>query len=386
VYNFKQDSANNSIKQKRITIENDWRNNKDTVLQNPITIPVIFHLMKRSSNKYPKVKDIEDQLNLVNIIFNRILEENGLNKKKVNKNIPAEKLAAKLDLSFCFAKSTLAQNQSIIVSNNTAKEWKISDKITDVNIGGSKIIEPAKAINIYLADIKDNLAGFAQMPGGDPLTDIIVIDYDYFGISNDKSNPYRAGKTLPHLIGSYLGIKELWNEYEKCVDDGVDDTPIHNSPNFDEVGEGHISTCEGYPVEMVMNLMDNTHDDNLTLFTHGQKKRVHYMLSSKGPRNSLAKSNLCVQNLESRSFAKFDFNIHPNPSQDHIYIELLGNSNKNTTFSIFDITGNIKRKLSISSSGDNSTYLDISELKAGFYSIRAIQGNEKITKSFIVVK
>jgi hypothetical protein len=386
-YNHQRETKNSSIKESRDEIERKYNSYKDEIEFKSISIPVIFHLMKNKANKYPKIKDIEDQVNLINIIFNRVLEENPINKKKINRNTPAEKYAAKLDLNFCLVKTVSGQYQDINYSTTPAKEWTINDRITELEYGGAKIIQPSNVINIYLADLKDNIAGYAQFPGGDIASDCIVIDYDFFGISNEKDNPYKAGKTLAHLMASYLGLKELWNEYEPCSDDGVDDTPIHNAPNYEEVGDGHISTCDGYPTEMVMNLMDNTHDNNLTLFTLGQKRRVHFMLSSNGPRYSLSQSALCSQNfLEQRTLANFEFTIHPNPSKQFVYIELRGVSENITVINISDISGKIIKRINIPKEDSESTYLNTSDLEAGYYNISAVHGADKLIKSLIIVK
>lgn len=91
-------------------------------------------------------------------------------------------------------------------------------------------------------------------------------------------------------MGSYLGLFELWNEFKHCTDDHVEDTPIHNAPNFmvPSFDERHISICPQGPIdEMFMNYMDNTDDVGSTLFTQGQKSRMKAVLSADGARSGL---------------------------------------------------------------------------------------------------
>jgi hypothetical protein len=136
------------------------------------------------------------------------------------------------------------------------------------------------------------------MPGGPAATDGVVINARYFGIKNDRNDPFGRGKTLTHLVASYLGLYELWNSLEPCFDDRVYDTPVHNDPNAGAGIEGrHVSTCYGHELEMYMNFMDNTEDSLLCMFTRGQVLRMQGMLSEGGPRNGLVANSACTLTL-----------------------------------------------------------------------------------------
>ena len=126
--------------------------------------------------------------------------------------------------------------------------------------GGSTTWDSEKYLNIWVVSFPDSISGYAQMPAGPAVTDGIVIDARYFGKkgTTDKDFPYTEGKTLTHLLGSYLNVYELWSKTRQCGDDGVDDTPIQNAPTLGCVDYRHVSTCDGNPVAMSMNFMDNT--------------------------------------------------------------------------------------------------------------------------------
>ena len=95
------------------------------------------------------------------------------------------------------------------------------------------------------------------------------------------------GKTLTHLVGSYLGLTELWGK-GRCQDDRVADTPVHNAPNHRCPGKGHLTFCEKGAYEMTMNFMDNTYDQCMYMFTNGQALRMQAVLSPDRPRSLLA--------------------------------------------------------------------------------------------------
>jgi hypothetical protein len=141
--------------------------------------------------------------------------------------------------------------------------------------------------------LEKDIAGYAQMPGGPEETDGIVVNSKFFahaGAPVDGMGDYALGRTLAHLMGSYLNLHELWNEAAPCADDYVDDTPIHNAPNHGNGTYKHVSTCEGNPVEMTTNLMDSGNDSTMYLFTHGQAFRMQAALAEGGPRFTLTQT------------------------------------------------------------------------------------------------
>lgn len=89
--------------------------------------------------------------------------------------------------------------------------------------------------------------------------------------------PFDNGKVMTHLLGNYLGLIPLagWGE---CLDDGVDDTPIHNSP-LTVCGEDFkvTSTCD-YQIMLSDNFMSHTADACKSKFTIGQWKRMSHVL------------------------------------------------------------------------------------------------------------
>lgn len=149
-------------------------------------------------------------------------------------------------------------------------------------------------INIWVAELDSGNAGYAHLPGAPSGIDGIVIDPDFFGNEEGTAKaPYTQGKTLVHLMGTYLGLYELWNENEPCKDDLVEDTPLHDGPTSIAVrsdkNSRFVCFCPGTPTAMYMNFMDNSDDSQLSLFTEGQKKRMRAVLTSGGLRNGLAK-------------------------------------------------------------------------------------------------
>jgi len=226
-----------------------------------------------------------------------------------------------------------------------ARTWGMSDSLFRIPTGGSTPWRPQAYCNVWVAALERGVAGFAQMPGGPAVSDGIVIDYRYFahnipGGGAANGHPYLLGRTLTHLMGSYLNLYELWSELTPCGDDYVYDTPIHNAPNDDrgDYRYSHISTCDGNPVEMVCNLMDNAPDAVQYMFTKGQVQRMRATLAVDGPRSQLRNTPTGCSNVapltdafsEDRSdnqspvvSAALNIRVFPNPASERFVLEVL---------------------------------------------------------------
>ncbi|MBK7870729.1 MAG: hypothetical protein IPJ74_08595 [Saprospiraceae bacterium] len=298
-------------------------------------IGVVFHVLYQPGTEYPNLEQVNAQLDALN-------RDYGDNTIQINH--PADTLegfaekAAIIHLSFCLPDKLPANRTAIQFVATDVKEWNTDDAIKSSSRGGSNPIEPKKYLNVWVGNLADKVSGYAQIPGGPEATDGIVIDYDYFGINRAINTPYNSGRTLTHLVGSYLGLHELWNENIRCGDDYVNDTPIHNAPNYFNYPYRHISSCPGYPTEMTMNFMDNTDDAWMYMFTKGQKARVLAMLTAPGPRHGiLMQESKCApesindnlnlagldldQNTSTEDSKPIRINAYPNPAQTQVTLE-----------------------------------------------------------------
>lgn len=262
-----------------------------------VTIPVVIHLVGAASAAITW-EDVQAQLNVLNKDF---YQPEYLSTESAHEAWKAEHFAGKASkpfIRFCLA----AQNPSgkmtpgVVYALSKVASFPVSNAITTSKGGGSPAWNTANYLNIWVAPLENDVAGFAQMPGGPVASDGIVIHTRFFARTNQRNyittDPaianYAFGRTLSHLVGSYLGLYELWNDDQPCADDYVHDTPIHNAPNYEKPGYRHVSTCGDNPVEMTMNLMDNTDDEAQYMFTNGQMMRMYATLAPKGgPRAGL---------------------------------------------------------------------------------------------------
>lgn len=351
------------------------------------TIPVIFHILYTQGQNYPGGVQIQAQLNALNRDFQ--FYEPPAETYLLDKVQQLSNLATTPDLYFCLAASDLDGNsiQPVRYIETAVTAWGTKDSMKFEVMGGSDAWKPEQFLNIWVAHLTDNKAGYAQMPGGPVVTDGIVLDYKYLiGGSNDSlmNQYYSQGKSLTHLAGNYLGLYDLWNESEPCKDDYVDDTPIHNAPNY-FAGDiyYHISLCDTtYQTEMIMNFMDNSDDEVLNMLTQGQKNRIKAVLSSEGARSGLVSGIASCKidearhsenrNIkESASYPKMQ--LYPNPATQSVNLHLTSlQTGKVLCTAVNSLGATVWSETLQVAAGSQSFRVDCSAWVSGAYIIKAV--------------
>lgn len=256
-------------------------------------IPLVFNIVLESGRPPITLKEIEDQIEVLNESFNAANTDLGRLPKEFRP------YAANSGLQFCLA----------YIDDDTGLQPAIRQKTTDlenfgdlVNIegkllikysalGGFDAMDPQKYVNIWITELSA-YQGFATLPGeSSPGESGIVIDPDYFGYYPEmpEKQPFNLGKTLVHEMGHYFGLLHTWGLEESCTsDDGIEDTPLQGTIYYGCPSHPQISCGT---VDMFMNYMNFTDDPCLIFFTEGQKKRMDQMINAYYP--TLAQSGFC---------------------------------------------------------------------------------------------
>lgn len=351
-------------------------------------IPVVFHVIQ--SSKKPKINGatIESQLDAINRDFElrRIIQdhENDYTGK-------FKRTASACQIRFCIANSNPDGKETSGVNfiNSSVEIFNDFISMKDDTYGAAPW-NTEEYLNIWICDLGENNKGFAQFPSGPKELDGIVIDRDYVGVLSEGMG-FDNGSTLTHLIGNYLGLLPLWG-LKECADDYINDTPIHNGPNYLKPKSNHVSTCDGYPSEMTMNFMDNTNDDVKYMFTKGQMLRMQATLSAKGPRNllnsnlalcvdekSIANNIATLRELETKSDVNFDISIEPNPAFNEVRIQTSA-IQKKSDLTILNSLG----QLVFTAEEIKSINIDVSDWPRGNYFFHFNNSNSKIVKQISV--
>ncbi|MEM6316225.1 MAG: T9SS type A sorting domain-containing protein [Bacteroidota bacterium] len=349
------------------------------------TIPVVFHILHAEDVQKISAERIHTQLDALNAAF--ALANPIENHPNDPQGIYAKR-AVDTKIRFCLATEDADGNpiSGIQYVPTSVKEWTATEGIKQRE-NGAEAITPDGLLNIWVAALPTDHAGYAQMPErGSSTTDGIVMNYRYVGNTNDQ----KFGLTsLVFCIGQYLNLYPLSGHSLDipCSDDFVDDTPISNSRNSGCPSGNHISLCEykngKFVNEQSMNIMSANTDDNCKyLFTLGQAARMHAVLDSTGARSGLALTpTTCTNELsntttkdrkqppKTTSSTDIRLTIFPNPATDRITLQ-----SEATDISKIELwTSEGKIVLSQSLKNDQVPLretLNISYVPAGFYVIK----------------
>lgn len=336
-------------------------------------LPLVFHILYQPDQPCPKEEQVLSQIEALN----RDFAQSAYKIQQMADTLQGfSKLVEDTFIEFCLATKDQQAAIQYIPSKNAA--WPIEESIKSSS--GVNIWDPQKYINVWVAPLGDNVAGWAQMPGGNPATDGIVIGYKYFGTMGTAQFPYNEGKTLTHLMGNYLGLFDLWSEHNPCQDDLVEDTPIHNAPNTGCAPYLHVSTCDGSPAEMTMNFMDNSYDACLYMFTAGQKKRMRSMLDEGGLRHSLSNTDVyCnLSDLKSSStiltdekLNRLNIQVSPNPVDEQFTLSINNISTTKLDVTVYNSLGKSMYKTKLSpSAGSAQSSIQCGDWPAGVYLVK----------------
>ncbi len=256
------------------------------------TLPIVFHYFLDDGESPPSAQFFMDQLDVLNESFNSDPNREDYANPHLE---PYLAVSANPQIGFCIPNLVNGQ-EAIQFYEAPWGIWNIGDAIKRSSNGGADPMNSEQFINIWIGNLEGDFAGFSQMPGGPDQTDGIVIDKRYFGLRLEQKNG--LGKTLVHLLGSYLGLYELWNEENPCTDDYVLDTPIHSFQNNYPIDNQTrpVALCQTIETAMINNFMDNSDDRWQMMFTAGQVHRMQAVLSKNGPRHLLTLSSCDDQN------------------------------------------------------------------------------------------
>lgn len=379
------------------------------------TIPLVFHFVLPASIQVT-ADQLNCQLSSLNEDFSGQTFAKGSAADLAESFYDSITLAGRLDMfsraaentgiSFCVAQTDPQGNTStgIDFANSLGKIWTWDDRVKRQGEGGLPAWDADKFLNIWVCQLADSVSGYAQMPGGPLQTDGIVIDYRFFGCGGSSQAPFNKGKTLTHLIGNYLNLYDLWSYSNRCQDDNVSDTPVHNAPNMGGDHFRHISTCDGQPMEMIMNFMDDMDDSCMYMFTKGQVKRMQAILAENGWRSNLSRwestgiacsnapfTGVMLQapgtddrNMEGETGVTA-FSVVPNPAKTRVAVSLYAPVEQAGSIRITTSTGTeIYNSRHQFAKGANAVSVDCSNWPRGVYLVVLNTSSKPLSQVLIV--
>ena len=270
-------------------IQNWIVNSPESLMPNVITIPVVVHIVYKTSAQNLSDNDVYSQIQVLNEDFRKTNPDAS--------SVPSafSGVAADCEIEFCLAVRDPSGNTTtgITRTNTSSSSFSANDNMKHNSSGGKDAWSTSDYLNIWVCNISGGILGYAQFPSsGSANEDGVVIDYAYFG-DISATSPYDKGRTATHEVGHWLNLRHIWGD-SNCGNDYVSDTPTQATSNGGCPSFPSTSSCTGNAPngDMFMNYMDYTYDACMYMFSAGQKTRMRATLN--GSRSSLQSSNGCV--------------------------------------------------------------------------------------------
>lgn len=313
--------------------------------RNLITIPVVVHVVYQTAQQNISQEQIQSQIEVLNADYRA--QNNNLNI------VPQifQNLIADMEIEFCLATSDPGGNFTIGITRTqtTKDDIGLSSDVHYASQGGAGGWDPERYLNIWVADMGENVVGRASFPGAVPAAeDGVVIDPRYFGTTGlaAGSFPYNEGRTVVHEIGHYFNLYHPWGAgTPTCdADDEVADTPLTSNNYLGECPQTLQASCGS--LDMYTNFMYYTDDACMAQFTPGQKLRVLACLN--GPRAGLLESMGCQpSDTAPQPLPSLVFSIQPNPTSGQVVLACEGPEGATCHIQVFDAMGRQLQTLEI---------------------------------------
>lgn len=308
-----------------------------------ITIPVVFHLLYKTSVPAQNIPDnrIIDQLAALNADYARL---NADSVHNIPVSCPWRTVATNTQIQFCLAQRDPSGNATNgihrVVVTASGFDPLTNDNAKYTSLGGTDAWPRAQYLNVWIVNWSGTAAsygllGITQMPGGAAATDGLLVKYTTVGGTtyHGTEPSYNLGRTLTHEVGHWLGLRHIWgdddNQNGTCESatecsgtDYVTDTPNQGEENYGgaSLTFPHIDCCStasgGDPTNgvMFMNYMDYTDDGYMNMFTAGQSTRMHSAITTS--RATIPTSNGClaISGIADIHSQILELNAYPNPT------------------------------------------------------------------------
>ena len=350
-----------------------------------VTIPVVVHVVYNTPEQNISDAQVQSQIDVINEDYT------AANSDYNNYDAGYKSVKGDFNIQFCLVQ--------IIHKATNKKSFGTNDQMKKDQTGGSDPVDPMHILNVWVCNLGSNLLGYAYYPGIKPEKYGAVIHFMAFGrgAGYNLFPAYNKGRTLTHEMGHCLGLIHIWGD-SNCGDDMVDDTPLHNGPNFGCPAQGSRSTCVGTPVMMWMNYMDYTDDACMYFFTKGQSTRANFFMDNDPQLNSIVNSNcsnnpsnnqLLTNNNSSTNSINGrlvnDWMIYPTITQNSFTVQLNSMVAGKASINIYDERGSlVAAKNIVVEKGISTNQFNVGQLTNGLYIVQLKQGTESSVKKLIV--
>ncbi len=246
-------------------------------------IPVVVHVVHNTAEQNLSKAQIDSQIAVVNRDY-----------RGAAKGLPAlpsafREAVAEVRVEFELATIEPAgkPTDGVTRTRTGVSAFATDDSVKSRQRGGADPWPSDRYLNLWVCQLAQGVLGYAQLPGGPPATDGVVISWTAFGTLGTATAPFNLGRTATHEVGHWLNLLHIWGDDGMGCngDDHVADTPNQAGPNYGLPTFPHVTCDNGPDGDMFVNFMDYTDDSGMHMFTAGQAVRMDATLD--GPRATL---------------------------------------------------------------------------------------------------
>jgi hypothetical protein len=350
-----------------------------------ITIPVVVHIVYNSSAQNISDAQVQSQVDVLNADYRK--------QNADTVHIPGYFAPLAADCGFRFVLATLDTNGNAttgVVRRHTAvSSFTVNDNIKFAALGGDNAWDRDRYLNIWVGNLSGGILGYSSVPGGQKMTDGVVILYTAFGTRGTATAPFNRGRTATHEIGHWLNLIHIWGD-AACGDDEVSDTPPQQASTRGNPS-GMIASCDnGAYGSMYMDYMDFTDDIGMHMFTFGQRDRMHTLFLPGGFRNPLLSSKASTGSpvstgagtgTASHASGELILQFYPNPTAGAVMVKM---NDPARIGSILDVYNQVGQRVLTQNITEVSFQINIASLPGGLYFIHLRdshwQGSYKLVK------
>ena len=333
------------------------------------TIPVVVHVVYRTTGQNISDAQIQSQIDVLNEDFGRT------NPDTVNTPVPFQSIAAATNFQFCLARRDPSGNltNGIERRSTTTTSWSTNDNVKHYSNGGLDAWDVNQYLNIWVCSIGGGILGYGEFPGTvHTNTYGVVIIFNSFGRVGLVSPPYNEGRTCTHEISHCFNLYHIWGDDAGTCggSDQVADTPNQTDATYGCYTFPHTDACSASsPGIMYMNYMDYSDDACLNMFTRLQASRMYNSIHAYYP--SLLSSSACQlpDGIDEDALSNLTFSVYPNPSEGMINLDMFSSNifSEKITVRVLNTMGQIVLEQDITNPVGQVYPLDLTGQPGGIY-------------------